>query len=465
MNIKNENSIPKYKKIYKGVNAADMNNDYFQSHSSKKQIHQNNFSDSNETSSSTGRYISKQNSFNIYKSNEILKKIKLNKNAKYFGEKKIRLEKKDKKGIHLSESKVIKTIKSNSSKNILINENYNINTTKKNRDNFSNRYNSNSEYKNNKLYYKKILKNSIIKSLKSPKNSKININSIKINNNSSVNSSSIARIHFYKNKSKYLNNNKMSISDINIRFSENDTDDYLGVNSVKTNDYKVNKPREMNLKYKFFKNYLNDEEKIINVSHISKIFIGQVDEYKDIIDYDNNFPFRDKYDTIHQRSKTLYSKNLLEDLNKIYKLLDKALPDGSEENVDDEFATNSNYHRSRNCQKYIKLIQNTVENSSIKRINRVYSKKKIKSKSKWINKNRKSPLPNRTQRPYLMTVEGEEGNMSTESKFDLKQYKGNNKTVNNVINYKKETNENDKELNKKESLEYEYISKEKCFIF
>ena len=425
MNLKNGKSIPKHKKYFKEINSTDINNKYLKNHDFKYKNNKNNILDSNETSSSTGHYISKQNSFNFYKSNEILKKIKIKKFEKYFGDKKTPTDKKTKKEIYFSDSKKLKIPKPNSYKNILINDSYNINTVKKELLNFSNRYNSNSKNKNIKLYHKKILKKNTNKNLKSSRNNKINLNSIKINNISNCDSNSKAKIHFYKNKSNYLNN-KMNISDINDDISENDTVDNLGVNSVKTNDYKVNKPKEMNLKYKFFKNYLKDEEEIINISHISKIFIGEINEYKDIIEDDKNFSFSftDKYDTIHQSSKSLYSKNLIEDLNKIYNLLDQALPEEKEENVDDE--KKPKYHKSRNSQKYIKLINNTVQNSNKKRMNSVYSKKKVKSKSKVINKKKKMSLPQRARRPHFLDLDK-------------------------------------KKFNKNESLTY--ANSEKCFIF
>ena len=413
MNLKNDNSIPKHKEYFKETISNDMNYKYFQRHSSKNTTYQNNISDSNETSSSTGRCMKKPNLFNINKSKEILKKIKINKFAKYFGEKKIQIQKKVKKKIYFSESKKLKFI--NSDKNILISDNYNINIPKEELDNYSIKYNSNSKYKNTKLYHKKILKNNINENLKNPKSNKINLNSIKINNIQNYKPNSAAKVHFFKNKSNYFNNKKMR--DVNDYISENDINDNLGINSATSNDYKINKPKEMNIKYNFFKNYLNDEEEqgIINISHISKKFIGEINEYKDIIEDDKKFSFRDsRYDSIHQKSKILYSKNLVEDLDKICNILDNELLDEKEENVDEDLINKPNYHISRNSQKYFKQISNTIENSNIRRTNRVYSRKKIIPKSKVINKNKKMPLSQKACHQYLIDSDEKEKNIPTE---------------------------------------------------
>ena len=55
------------------------------------------------------------------------------------------------------------------------------------------------------------------------------------------------------------------------------------INGVKINNFDVNKPKEENLKFTFMK---EDKDSEISYSHASKIIIGNIDGYKDIIETD-----------------------------------------------------------------------------------------------------------------------------------------------------------------------------------
>ena len=72
--------------------------------------------------------------------------------------------------------------------------------------------------------------------------------------------------------------------------TENEQGVNTGINSVKTNNFIINKPKEENLKYSFIKEFLddNEEQTEISPSQISKIIIGQIEGYKDIMDEDKN---------------------------------------------------------------------------------------------------------------------------------------------------------------------------------
>ena len=60
-----------------------------------------------------------------------------------------------------------------------------------------------------------------------------------------------------------------------------------GINQIKINNYIINKPKEENLKFSSLKFYDN-EERTDRASDISKIIIGQIEGYKDIIDQDKS---------------------------------------------------------------------------------------------------------------------------------------------------------------------------------
>ena len=67
--------------------------------------------------------------------------------------------------------------------------------------------------------------------------------------------------------------------------AENEQGVNTGINSLKTNNFIINKPKEENLKYSFIKEFLddNEEQTEISPSQISKIIIGQIEGYKDIL--------------------------------------------------------------------------------------------------------------------------------------------------------------------------------------
>ena len=60
-----------------------------------------------------------------------------------------------------------------------------------------------------------------------------------------------------------------------------------GINQIKINNYIINKPKEENMKFSSIK-FKDNEEKTENASEISKIIIGQIEGYKDIMDLDKS---------------------------------------------------------------------------------------------------------------------------------------------------------------------------------
>ena len=69
--------------------------------------------------------------------------------------------------------------------------------------------------------------------------------------------------------------------------TENEQSIHKGINQIKINNYIINKPKEENLKFSSLKFYDN-EERTDRASDISKIIIGQIEGYKDIIDQDKS---------------------------------------------------------------------------------------------------------------------------------------------------------------------------------
>ena len=72
-------------------------------------------------------------------------------------------------------------------------------------------------------------------------------------------------------------------------FESNDMSNKELVNEIKINNFDVNKPNEQNMKYTMFKEFIeeeNENESHLNETNISKIIIGEIDGYKDIIEKD-----------------------------------------------------------------------------------------------------------------------------------------------------------------------------------
>ena len=90
-----------------------------------------------------------------------------------------------------------------------------------------------------------------------------------------------------KNKNEDSGNSEDNVYQF---ITENEQGVNTGINSVKTNNFIINKPKEENLKYSSIKEFLddNEEQTEISPSQISKIIIGQIEGYKDIMDEDKN---------------------------------------------------------------------------------------------------------------------------------------------------------------------------------
>ena len=152
--------------------------------------------------------------------------------------------------------------------------------------------------------------------------------------------------HKNDNKVLKIKENTINSEDNGYQFTiENEQGMNTGINSVKTNNFIINKPKEENLKFSSIKEFLddNDEPTEISPSQISKIIIGQIEGYKDIIDEDKNININDK------------SKSILELLSK-YSFSYIKNNKQSIENLD-----NLNFLEDSND---IKIIGNNITNNS-----------------------------------------------------------------------------------------------------
>lgn len=410
-------------------NFIDHNNNYFYS----------NFYDINETCSSSKIYSNKQKALNIIDhKNSILQTIKVIKKCKNPEALKRLNKNKNESNLKfvyfnkLQKSKISKSVKANSCdskfkltkhiknlihnvknnysinnynisrKNNIINNkikdiNFNISDGKKesNKENHScspiktikitNSNNSNIK-RNLELYHKKKVLNNSSKEKKTIKKDNFKVTKINKKNNN--------KIIIIKNIQKLQKKDKISILEFNELISEKKTCDSKksGINSVKINNYNVNKPKEINLKYKLFKDYICDDidDEIVNTSQISKIFIGEIEGYNDILEDDEKKNKRENSNlsknTIHQRSKSLNSsKNLIEDLNELSGFLDiNNINYRSKEIsfIDDQFETTEKKCASFDDSPIL------IDNDKRKK-NFVYSNKKAKRKNYFNNKNNK----------------------------------------------------------------------------
>ena len=109
-----------------------------------------------------------------------------------------------------------------------------------------------------------------------------------------------------KKKDKNTNKDKQKINDVLDIESEHKNE----INKIKTNNFDVKKPTEINMKYTFIKEFEDDEydekNKNINKSKIENIVIGKIDGYKDIIESDE---LNKKFDLRSKSSFEIRKKN------------------------------------------------------------------------------------------------------------------------------------------------------------
>ena len=111
-----------------------------------------------------------------------------------------------------------------------------------------------------------------------------------------------------KKKTRYFNiisiaSKKRDLNDNNFNnvfecTTENEKNERI--NGIKINNYGVNKPKEENLKFTIAK---DDKESDLNISQASKVIIGKIDGYQDIIETDKRNNYNNYY------SEKIFKKN------------------------------------------------------------------------------------------------------------------------------------------------------------
>ena len=121
-------------------------------------------------------------------------------------------------------------------------------------------------------------------------------------------------------------------------YDKNDGEDILDIetehkdeiNKIKANNYEINKPKEINLKYTLLKEPDYEEENLnVNKSQIENIVIGKIDGYKDIIESDEL-----------NRICKLRSKSSFDIHNKMNKLIKKEKADKNNDKNMKSFSNN-----------------------------------------------------------------------------------------------------------------------------
>ena len=192
-------------------------------------------------------------------------------------------------------------------------------------------------------------------------------------------------INPYKEISKNNKKEEQKISEelTNYNFiTENEQDIDEGINVIKTNNYKINKPKEENLKF----SALNEEK----ISETSKIIIGQIDGYKDIIEKDKSKSIIE----LLSKASFSYIKN-----NNNKQSLENG--DNNVKNILGDFM--SNYSKEINNITNIKNVEDDYDSEDLSNIIRNNIKNITKHKKKYMNK-RKIKLKYRSNIKTIMNT-------------------------------------------------------------
>ena len=189
----------------------------------------------------------------------------------------------------------------------------------------------------------------------------------------------------YKHIYKISKNLKKDNNDFTAYEFDTDNEQNNKINGVRTNNFNIKKPKEENLKFTFMKNERDSEG---SFSHASKIIIGNIDGYKDIIETDikNNENNQSKFiNPIINRNNNIFNikeKNTKErgevfifEGTKKFSNLSTVLKKENESNIFNDF----NYCDSFN-------MTNNIDGLSSSNINNIINDKKAqKINLKWSN--------------------------------------------------------------------------------
>ena len=208
------------------------------------------------------------------------------------------------------------------------------------------------------------------------------------------------------------------------------------INGVKTNNFDVKKPNEENLKFTIMK---DEKESDISFSHASKIVIGNIDGYKDIIETDiknnENKYFKDFGDLIPKRS------NLFNNTKKIYEDQEDFLVNNKKnknsnlstilKKESDHFSFNDcNFYDSFNMTNNLDAISSTITN------NIIYDNKKDQSNTIYMNPDNNNLNENWNNIPF--DLNGDRNIEEVSKIFNCSNIKSNN--LNNISKLKYNNN-------------------------
>ena len=237
-----------------------------------------------------------------------------------------------------------------------------------------NKLNTNSLLDNNKI------KNNINSKNKNRKN-KIYNNKLNSYNISKINSENISINGKPKPKitTKEIYNN-ISVLDVGQENNEK-------INGVKINNFDVKKPKEQNLKYTVIKDDIKDNNDL-SVSQASKVIIGKIDGYKDIIENDKKNKF--KFNSNLYKNKNV-NKEFYESLNlSISNNMDAMSSTNTNNNNNKIGKNNFDYNNDSNYLKTEQILNKNNKNKSINNSSISFSintEKSINDFSKIINYN------------------------------------------------------------------------------
>ena len=247
----------------------------------------------------------------------------------------------------------------------------------------------------------------------------------------------------------------------------------ININKIKINKFNVEKPKEANMKFKEYKSKSNllDESSIndCNISAISKIIIGEIEAYKDIIEKDNinnnNLFFQKSKSTLNLKNNFINSNKNFNDNNCInniesIQILDDDLEQISDLLYDDKNNSNNNV----DSEEYITNFNNN-ENDYIQTEEDILNQINNDNKEKHLIPNNISKIKfsNRNNNNNVILINKElsnhVSNKTSKKTLELEEIYEVNNATNNIKNNKKDSNIN------KENLNVNNSNNKDCIIF
>ena len=152
------------------------------------------------------------------------------------------------------------------------------------------------------------------------------------------------------------------------------------INGIKINNYGVNKPKEENLKFTIAK---DDKESDLNISQASKVIIGKIDGYQDIIETDKKNNYNNYYsDIIFKKNNNLNLYNNIY-LNNNLKKLGKQINnfDNNQKNNISDYSNDSYFLKAVENDEFSFSINTNNNNNNKSNYNKIHINKKEDKKN------------------------------------------------------------------------------------